>query len=143
MKDEILKLAREIVSVYQDDPVKDGFLSLAYEQVKERYQMVAHRSMTSRYKATFARLIAIYAILTSRGVDAFRQQKKDPDDEDQGFSGAISSISMGDTSVSFASSAGHNLGEGGSDGAIDQTNELFRSFERVWKELIVNTRRLL
>lgn len=129
-----------------DTPVSDEMLTLAYDVIRERYELVAHRKVPPKYKTLVSRLVAIWAILEARGIDAFeRLQGKEDGDIGSSVvtSGAVRSISIGDTSTTFASSSGSNLGEGGSDGTIDQSNELMRDFTRLWRGLIANTRRLV
>lgn len=143
MKEKVLELALEFVKLYDTDGERSvAFLPISYEVISERYKLMAHRSIPYTYKTLYARLVALHAILQARGVDAFEALKG----RGKGGSvttGAVRSISIGDSSTTFASSSGANLGDGGSDGAIDQNNELARDFKRLWQELIVNTRRLL
>lgn len=145
-RNEILKKAESLIKAYAGEDVDRvlPFADFAYDAILERYKLVAHRSFPREYTTLFLRLIAFYAILDSRGVDAFDALKgTDSEGGVAQTTGAVRSISIGDSSTTFASSSGTNLGDGGADGAIDQNNELMRAFKRYWHELIANTRRLV
>lgn len=143
MEKSIMELAAIFVDVFGEEELDPKILTLSYETLKERYRFVSHRDIPPNARTVFARLVAIHAVLAKRGVDAFSSLKGKGKEPGSTVTGVVRSISIGDSSTSFASSSGANLGEGGSDGAIDQNNELARSFRRLWTELIANTRRLL
>lgn len=143
MEEKVIEIAREFLKLYDPDGKRaESFLSLSYRVLEERYKVVAHNAMTTSHQTLVGRLVALYAILEARGVDAF-EAISGKGEENTPVTGAIRSISIGDSSTTFASSSGASLGNGGADGAIDQNNELARSFQRYWRELIANTRRLL
>lgn len=113
-----------------------GFESIEFMKdfLLSKYEMEAKRKLPGNCEDLFARLVAIKLILDKRASDIYTETGG------AGSTGAVKSITVGDTRTEFATSsdAGH---EGGSM-VLDQNVNIAKEFESTWRTLIATTRRL-
>lgn len=133
---------KEKVAFYQryyvsadEEVVDEDKIEAVREMIEERYEVVAHRVPPPSREKTFAHLVALQLILNERAAAAHAHST---DPEASLMTGEVKAIQVGDARTEFST----GNGAAGSYGAIDQNGRLQDEYDRLWKSLIANTRRL-
>lgn len=105
------------------------------EYIEAKYELQAHRSRPKQYKAIFERLLVIALVVGDKGEDVFIDQSVA---NTSGENARAKSISLGDTSVTYATSI-EAMGGATADSG-NETEKLKSEFKSIWFDLIANTR---